>query len=690
MELLELLHKPGKEYSPVPFWFLNGNLTHAQIRYQLMDFYSHGVYSVVLHPRMGLSKKIGYLSCSFFSYIRTAVQTAAELGMKVVFYDEGMYPSGSANGQVAAGHPEYASQGIALVSNPQPGDEILVQTETGVLVARPSGGTTRGIHWGEDDGEAKAPASADILNPEAVQRFIELTHEAYYSRFKEYFGTTVLGFFTDEPSILGRNTVNMFPWTKGFAAVFTAAGGNLAGLTALFFGEENEDTRLYWRMLLEREEKVYYGALSRWCADHGVALMGHPDQSDDIEVERFFHIPGQDLVYRFVAPEKGGLCGVHSTQAKCSADAARLMGRRRNSNECFGACNRGGNPWYLPGEDIKWFLDWLAVRGVNMFIPHAFYYSIDGRRKEERPPDVGPHSIWWPHYKQWAHYMSRLSCLMTDAELHAEVAVLCHNRALAPELAAPLFRGQIGFQYLPQSVWEECEEQDGALLCRGHRYCAVLGAEGKFMSVSHDVADIEPDCRCLSPQPDLRTAHFTRAGTECWLLVNEGEKDIETDLALPTDKAIGQYDLWNNKASRFSGCLNLPRRGSLLLFSCEPSDYIGLPDPVDPVILPTPAFTLSALDARSAFKEYNASLTVDAETLAQPSAVIELRAEEMAELYVNGVLAGVGFWPPQRFDLRPYLKEGKNSLRLIVTGSPANRYGKPVPYGLIQESITRC
>ena len=52
-------------------------------------------------------------------------------------------------------------------------------------------------------------------------------------------------------------------------------------------------------------------------------------------MEKYFAVPGQDLVLRWLAPEKDGLAGMDSTMAKCSADAARLMGRRRNSNECL-------------------------------------------------------------------------------------------------------------------------------------------------------------------------------------------------------------------------------------------------------------------------------------------------------------------------------------------------------------------
>jgi len=33
----------------------------------------------------------------------------------------------------------------------------------------------------------------DYLSPEAVRNFIEMTHEAYYNHFKEYFGTVITG-----------------------------------------------------------------------------------------------------------------------------------------------------------------------------------------------------------------------------------------------------------------------------------------------------------------------------------------------------------------------------------------------------------------------------------------------------------------------------------------------------------------
>ena len=162
MKFLDQLQNPPREFTAIPFWFLNGDLTDAELRRQLADFAAHGIYGVVLHPRMGLSPDITYLGERYFAHIRTAVQTAAALDMKIVLYDEGMYPSGSACGLVVKDHPELASEGVTLTQTVLPGDELLAQTENGALVVRKSGGTMRGLHWGEDDGEKNAPLTADI------------------------------------------------------------------------------------------------------------------------------------------------------------------------------------------------------------------------------------------------------------------------------------------------------------------------------------------------------------------------------------------------------------------------------------------------------------------------------------------------------------------------------------------------
>ena len=177
--ILKELLEPGQEYSPIPFWFYNDAFDEDKVRKQLADYVEKGVNGFVLHPRIGIPEDMPYLSDRFFEAVRFIVKTADSLGMKVVLYDEGMYPSGSAHGMVVEADPEYASKGIILLEKEaaeeklakEPSAQVIAELADGrKIVYGFTGGTIRGIHFGEDDGEAGAPKSADILNPDEIGR----------------------------------------------------------------------------------------------------------------------------------------------------------------------------------------------------------------------------------------------------------------------------------------------------------------------------------------------------------------------------------------------------------------------------------------------------------------------------------------------------------------------------------------
>ncbi len=587
-QLTEGLRNPSGEFSPVPFWFFNDKPDKDRIKEQLADYVEKGVNGLVLHPRIGIPGEIPYLSDAYFQVVKYVVETAAELHMKVVLYDEGMYPSGSAHGMVAAANPEFAARGITITGEPGE-DRVLTELPGGrYLVLRKTGGTIRGIHFGEDDGEDGAPAAADILNPEAVKLFIRLTHDRYYEELKAYFGNTIIGFFTDEPCALGRNAEGFREWAEGMEREIAEAGGRLSDLEGLFTGEENVTTGIYRKLIKKHLRENFYKALHDWCEDHGIWLMGHPAESDDVEEELYFHVPGQDLIMRRVSPESGGLLESDSVQAKLAADIARHLGRRRNSNECFGVCCREQIPWYFTGKDMKWYLNWMGIRGVNLFIPHAFYYSVEGKRKEERPPDVGPNNIWWKHYRQFSDYMKRISYLMTDSVNGARVAVLCDNNRIPYREIACFYENQIEFNYLPAALLKKCRREtsvcaglgetqpetalpgdavlpgDAAsparnVLCiEGYRYEAVLNVLGEEYdsqlcgaAVYHKAEELLTEgfraVHTAQPCPSLRTAHIYKEETEILLLSNEGDESIRTKLQLPGDRGIVFYDLWKNR-----------------------------------------------------------------------------------------------------------------------------------------------
>ena len=683
-EIIRDLQNPSREFSPVPFWFLNDRLEKAELKRQLEDFKDKGVNGVVVHPRIGIPDNFKYLSAEYFEIIRFIVKTAKTLNMKIVLYDEAMYPSGSAHGEVVKSNPDFASVGITLTKDLSEGIVIAQYNDGYAIVSKKCGGTIRGIHFGEDDGEENAPLSANILNPAAVDKFIELTHEQYYKHLSEYFGDTVIGFFTDEPCILGRCPSGFFEWTDGLENEITENGGTLSELRALFDGKTNETIKIYKRLIIERLNGTYYKKLSDWCAAHNIALMGHPKESDDIDEERYFHIPGQDLVFRLVSPEKGGVDGINSVQAKCSSDAARHMNRRRNSNECFGVCSKNGVPWYFTASDMKWYIDWLGVRGVNMFIPHAFYYSVDGKRKDERPPDVGPNNIWWKNYRLFSDYIKRVSYIMTDSVNCAKTAILCKSGDMKPEIAKGFYQTQTEFNYLPYSLMDKAEVKNNRLCIGGYEYEYVIGETDIDVKKINSVKEIENhDFRTAVPTKDLRISHIIKRGVHMYFAVNEGNSDINTRIEMNAKGTPVMMDLWNGEyygtefcKSDFGICIDLSLKryeSILILFDENNGEYKPKEKRVN-----IGKLNFKMTEEKDFSKTYIAEYT---KTDNAENEYFKASCEEMAECYVNEKFAGVSFFNHE-FNIGKYLKNGKNEIRLVTTGNIANKYSKPVPYGI--------
>ncbi|WP_163581840.1 glycosylhydrolase-like jelly roll fold domain-containing protein [Gracilibacillus saliphilus] len=349
------------------------------------------------------------------------------------------------------------------------------------LVESYTQGTIRGIHKNQDDGQYKAPRSTDLLNPAAVKAFIEITHERYKEVVGDYFGNTIFAMFTDEPDITGRNAIpGCLAWTNDFEKFLYHEGLHIEDLPGLFFdiGEKTKIVKqTYEKAINKRMLETYYNPIAEWCDKNNLFLTGHPAKSDDIGLLKSFSIPGQDVVWRWVAPEKEkGVTGEHSTAAKCGSDAARHYNRRRNLNEYLGVCGID-NSWNLSASDMKWYTDWLAVRGVNLFCPHAFYYSVKGReRSHERPPDVGPNNVWWPYYKYFSTYIKRISWLMTDSVNQAEIAILTLNNHIPWKMAKYFYEHQIEFNYLHESLFvdHQIEVQGDRLLVGQQSYHLVV------------------------------------------------------------------------------------------------------------------------------------------------------------------------------------------------------------------------
>ncbi len=141
---------PPREFTQVPFWFWNGDITENGIRRQLDDMQAKGVHGFVIHARMGLSKKVGYMTPRWLELVKFAVAEAERRGVIVYLYDEGMYPSGSAHGEVVRGRPELASQGLSMEKGEVAAADNVVAARDGYTFRlTPSGGVIRGVHFDE-------------------------------------------------------------------------------------------------------------------------------------------------------------------------------------------------------------------------------------------------------------------------------------------------------------------------------------------------------------------------------------------------------------------------------------------------------------------------------------------------------------------------------------------------------------
>ena len=597
---------PPHEFSVMPFWFWNDTLKDEEIVRQIADFEAHGVYGFVIHPRIGLPENVKWLGPEMIHAMDIAISEAAKRNMYVILYDEGMYPSGSSNGQVVERNSDHAARGLAKIDLNQGEEPVLsegwklitvIDRPGGnrvAVVELPSGGVIRGLHYlneGDQRLREESPPAGDILSPGAVTSFIELVYDRYAKEFGKYFGTTVLGIFTDEPSPLGRGgargvvpgNASLLPQIKKIL------GYDITPFLADLWYTDNPNSRKhrndYNRAINICLEENFYKRLGEWCASHKIALMGHPAGSMDIGTERYFQMPGQDLVWRYVEPGPKALEGQHSTMAKCASSAMIHLRGRRNTNELYGAY--GHNLTY---DEMEWLANWCFVRGHNLLIPHAYYYSIRGPRVDERPPDVGPNAKWWNDYRPYADACRRLSWLNTDSRHICDIAILCEATWLPDKPVKACYQNQRDFNYLEiRHLWEDARVTSKGIHIAGMTYKAVVLDSLSYLPpkakpvlrklaknrhlIIHDASKFAsmftgalvyktpgdliaainkmtiPDIVLTPASANIRFRHVEKGGDQYYMLFNEEDSEVSAGIRLQATGDRWWIDPYTAKAS---------------------------------------------------------------------------------------------------------------------------------------------
>jgi hypothetical protein len=215
---------------------------------------------------------------------------------------------------------------------------------------------------------------------------------------------------------------------------------------------------------------------------------------------------------------------------------------------------------------------WCFIRGVNQLIPHAFYYSMRGPRRDERPPDVGPHAIWWDQYGKYAAASRRLSWLNTDSQHICHTAILGKPYHLPWQAAKVCFQHQRDFNYLEERhLWEDAQVDETGIRLGSLHYQAliveveadkqadpaleILEQAGRVIRYDPNMSApdlitwldtrIPADIRISPETPGLRVRHVIKAGWHYFMLFNETHDPVEITIELPLSGAALVYDVWH-------------------------------------------------------------------------------------------------------------------------------------------------
>lgn len=508
----EIFKNPGEYYRPKPFWFWNGDITEEGIEYQIREMHEKGIGGFFLSPRQG--QRVPYLSEKWFSLVHFACEKAKEYGLEAWLYDEYPYPSGMGGGKVLYEHPEaehkilcheqFDVQGQEEIYRELENGKILyakafpvqsdgtvrkenavdlegkigiLQTEeiyqiTGLTmynnkrffsygpqnvlsVIFPEGNWHIEIYYEKAMGDFKFFGGYfDPCHEDAVQTFLHVTHDAYKEALGSDLELHTKGIFSDEVGMLSP-----IPWSDKVPTAFEKIKGYsiLECLPALHNAEWPGAYRIRYDLydvVHQLFVNSYHKQVSDWCKKEGIKYCTEVPFMR-LSTQRYSDIPGGDTGHEKAGRELEWIYNKYLCAFRYSANAVASLTRQLGRDQCLIESFHSVG-WTMTLQDAKWMLDRLAASGINQYVFHAFYYSIDSIHKHDAPPSQFFQNPYWKHYRKLTDYAARLSAFISSTEENTEIAVLDP----VPSLWALLGNPFQGFPYAGESEKEksQCEE----------------------------------------------------------------------------------------------------------------------------------------------------------------------------------------------------------------------------------------
>lgn len=397
---------PPVESRPAPFWSWNDDMTSEELTRQIDEMSEKGWGSFFMHSRVGLVTP--YLQDKWFELVNACCDEAKNEGMYAHLYDEDKWPSGFAGGRVTE-REEYRQRYLCLLKRSDLQDDDVVYKDLGdrVIAKRI---VRLGVDW------FNGYCYADLMNKEAVQYFLETTHEKYAEKCGKYMGNVIPDVFTDEPCFQmahpgrqGAPDCDFLPWTEAFPKTFMQEKGYdiLDNLTPLFYDEEGyEKIRFDFfdvalNMFIDGFTKPY----AEWCEKHGVAMTGHFMAEDTLSSQTRWtsaSMPHYEYMQRPGIDKLGRDVNIEQTVKQLTSVSEQLE-KERNLSEVFGCMGQQASFFHR-----KWIAQWQAVLGIDFVNHHLSLYSMRGERKRDYPANLFYQQPWWNEERSFSDYTARM------------------------------------------------------------------------------------------------------------------------------------------------------------------------------------------------------------------------------------------------------------------------------------------
>ena len=452
-EMMKNFRSPGAEFRGAPFWAWNAKLNKDELIRQIHVFKEMGLGGFFMHSRVGLNT--AYLGREWFDCIKACVAEARKLGMQANLYDEDRWPSGAA-GSLVTKDDRYKSRFCALeiysrgayAAKAEKGRTLAwfsavvsgsiekknFKIKSPVRLESPADfkfGRNRKLlrfaeYLMENDSWFNGGTYLDTLNPEAVKRFVEVTHDAYFREVGKEFGKTVPSIFTDEPNFWtwGKSLFSL-PWTTDIPEKFRAKYGLdiLDHLPELFFPSVRKHSALrmkYFNLLSELFCTAFSKTIGDWCAAHNIRMTGHVLLED--RLAQTLYVGAAMRFYEYMQAPGIDLLTEHwrifNTAKQCTS-MAHQFGRKWRLSETYGCTG-----WDFPFAGHKALGDWQYALGINLRCQHLAWYSAEAEAKRDYPASISYQSSWYDKYHVVEDYFGRLGSVMTEGEEIIDLLVI--------------------------------------------------------------------------------------------------------------------------------------------------------------------------------------------------------------------------------------------------------------------------